>query len=399
LFQGKCHRRTWAVVLAGCVASRSSSVAMLGADLQERSQVVSRSSSPDPHHHRSKWETELAISRAASPFQQHMNERVVEQHSVAIPRGASVAGSSAVPIPPASKYDAKLPLRTYPVVVEPGANRRKAKDVLRGEARPSSNVEFDAELTSARKNFGRERATHFQLGRHFPALVNPKVVPSWQLIAAGRGTVGHSGAEHSMASKLYDLTLSAKEKQQMERIVDQNASPWLISGASEARKVVCDRVPSLHENDYEGRRTADWKQIKEHKAMKEAISPRSRGVMRPAGRENREESERRRRIEEAKNRSSGGAVLLQDRYAARRECYLEERGRKAIMKLEQDEESKQLQAAEKAKHQPMLTAVEEEELQAAPKSMLAGMFSGAAMRRAPSMGDSRRSVTLATSNV
>merc|ERR1711879_632260 len=82
-----------------------------------------------------------------------------------------------------------MKLRRYDITVEPNAHKKKPKDAIREAGRPRSNLDSEPGLDGLldeRFLFRRERAKHFQVTGHFPALVSPRLTPSWRLSAAGR---------------------------------------------------------------------------------------------------------------------------------------------------------------------------------------------------------------------
>jgi len=210
----------------------------------------------------------------ASMFQSHLpqNTEVVE---VRVPRGLRTPASPRI----AGGLGGTCQSKTYCVVVEPHGRAKRPKEIMREAVRPRTDFDVEVERGQAfsdaengarvdeRIRFRRERLRHFQLGSHFPALVSPRLVPIWQRAqrdissasgdeaslppvqpsqpSAARG-VGSPRLVHSTLSK---PTTSHIQKQQVKR-PENLAPPWHASGVAGAADMICDRVPSLHQDEY-----------------------------------------------------------------------------------------------------------------------------------------------------
>jgi hypothetical protein len=150
----------------------------------------------------------------------------------------------------------------------------KAKDAIREAARTKTSLELELELSKVNPElegllderfvFRRERAKHFQVGRHFPALATPRLVPSWTLSEAGRQNAEHpqqaqpaagsSGSGRrkirSPSARLVQPTVSLSRKHQAKRPESLNV-PWLVSGTAGASDLISDRKPALFEDSYD----------------------------------------------------------------------------------------------------------------------------------------------------
>jgi len=151
----------------------------------------------------------------------------------------------------------KVPVRTYRLTVEPQGRSHKPKDAMRQASKPVSDIDLDMErlrsgdvdtFVDERFVFRRERLRQFQMDSHFPALLSPRLVPSWKLSAAGRLSVERERdwAEPSPrgASTVTKPTLSHALKQADKRSAEALA-PWMVSGPASAREL-CDRRPALY---------------------------------------------------------------------------------------------------------------------------------------------------------
>lgn len=210
----------------------------------------------------------------------------VESLAVELPRGLKTPGS--VRLAGQMGSEVKVPTRKYNVTVEPRGRAKKPKDAMRVSSKPLSDIEMDVErhrvgdpavdgLVDDRFAFRHERQKRFQIGSHFPALVSPRLVPSWHLSAAGRSVAAQGGAQLSPASAqaqatprslasaavssgqpgsgstLSKPTVSHSRKQTQKRPPDSEP-PWLASGATGARDLICDRKPALHSEHYDAPR-------------------------------------------------------------------------------------------------------------------------------------------------
>jgi len=163
---------------------------------------------------------------------------------------------------------------------------------MRESARPLTHMEFDLQccrscdptldgLLDARFCFRRERAKRFEVGRQFPVLVNPRIVPSWPkknlLTSArqrrfGRKTCFGPTASSSSRGRSPDdprasitkPTVSHLRKNQSKR-PEATATPWFVSGTTEAEDRICDRGPALFDESYDSPRDTQRTQYNEAK--------------------------------------------------------------------------------------------------------------------------------------
>lgn len=193
----------------------------------------------------------------------------IEEVEVALPRGLRTHASPRVAGELKKDCRVKVPTRTYNVTVEPRGNTKKAKDVIREAARPLSNIEMDIERSKAgdpevtdsvgeRFLFKQERNKRFQLGRQFPALASPRLVPSWRLSSAGQRSM-EAGQDDVPSpttprsprnASLTKPTESHKRKQQVKRIMP-STTPWLHAGVAGKEELISDRKPALHADRYD----------------------------------------------------------------------------------------------------------------------------------------------------
>jgi len=162
--------------------------------------------------------------------------------------------------------------KTYSVKIEPNGNNLKAKQVLRENAKMTND--FDYDLQQIREGdplvdlndkfcFRQERLKKFDVGKHFPALISPRLVPSWRLANAGQDSVQgespaaagnscSSGKQRSTRtpSKLLEPTSSRVKKQQYKR-QPVALAPFISGSTAEADAKICDRNPILFSENYE----------------------------------------------------------------------------------------------------------------------------------------------------
>lgn len=160
--------------------------------------------------------------------------------------------------------------KRYELTVEPHVRTVKAKDIIRESARMRTDIEFDIELTRANPSladglvderfmFRRERAKHFQMGRQFPALATPRLMPSWALSEVGRqsalqaDSAQPSRGQRKCRGPSEHLTreTASHRKQHHPRHEDHHNVPWLVSGTSGATELISDRRPTLFQDSYE----------------------------------------------------------------------------------------------------------------------------------------------------
>lgn len=183
-----------------------------------------------------------------------------ESLSIEIPRGLRVAGT-----PRVAGRRTNAAARTYSLTVEPRGRMKKAKDLLRETAKPLSDLEYDmqqvmtntAELEGTlgdRFSFRAQRAKKFALNSHFPALVSPRLVPSYRMQMAGQHSIGNGLGPGKESSTLNMETSSTKFKKRSKRPKDP-LQPFIPSTRN-AERAICDRQPALHDTPYDSPRTA-----------------------------------------------------------------------------------------------------------------------------------------------
>lgn len=220
---------------------------------------------------------------------------------VELHRGLRTCASRAI----AGQANYKASSKTYAVTVEPHARIKKAKEILRAASRPTSQIDWydekskeqgpegsnDLAMEAAmedRSCFRRDRVKRFEVGRHFPVLVSPRLVPSWQqqqqqpspqsprLARSGtmssgqrlpsseksnleqRTTVpggdGWSSRQQKNAVKIRDKerlelpTISMTVKKQSKK--EPNLSGWKHCGTAEAQGLISNRKPANHTDPY-----------------------------------------------------------------------------------------------------------------------------------------------------
>lgn len=234
-------------------------------------------------------------------FEQQALRPAVEadQFQVGIPRGLRVHASFRVAggLRQGSK-EIKVPVKTYFVKVDRGGNVRKAKEVLRQQSRPVSELtwydqQWPQEQMSRRSGspaspfqelspkgsgvalspkgsraasplptmmenvlmecidrcvFRRERIKRFGTHRQFPALVNKRLLPPWS----------HSDGATSSLTKVDHKdhlalpTVSIICKMQCKKTGDDsiNTNVWKGGSSSQAQLLISDRAPTLFASTY-----------------------------------------------------------------------------------------------------------------------------------------------------
>jgi len=219
----------------------------------------------------------------------------VESVRIELPRGLKCYGSLSVA---GQSGSLRVPTKVYNVTVEPNACQRKAKELIREHSRPctseyalqprsSGELSFDSvyfgrdahtaptqgsasstKVTSIHERtcFKAERAHKFAIGRYFPALANPSLVPTYrlpngrkrreQLAPMGDNSprAGSSSLPQrkKQSSTLMDPTFSKTLKHESKRDVITNL-PFL-SGAVDrgpSSNMISDRGPALFSEFYE----------------------------------------------------------------------------------------------------------------------------------------------------
>mmetsp|Transcript_47336 Transcript_47336/g.121804 ORF Transcript_47336/g.121804 Transcript_47336/m.121804 type:complete len:383 (+) Transcript_47336:62-1210(+) len=213
----------------------------------------------------------------ASLFQRHLPQNI-EAVEVCVPRGLRTPASPRI----AGGLGGTCQSKTYCVVVEPNGRAKRPKEILREEVRPRTDFDVEVERgqvfsdaengagVDERIRFRRERLRHFQLGSHFPALVSPRLVPTWKRTLRDESSASEGfrdeaslppiqpsqpssargvGSPRPVGSTLSKPTASHIQKQQVKR-PENLAPPWHASGVAGAADLICDRVPSLHQDEY-----------------------------------------------------------------------------------------------------------------------------------------------------
>jgi len=188
-----------------------------------------------------------------------------ESVSIEIPRGLRIASTARV-----AGRKPNAPSRTYSLTVEPKGRMKKAKDLLRETAKPLSSLEFDLQQTAmGRKEtdgllnerfcYRSQRAKKFSMNNHFPALVSPRLVPSYRMQQAGQNIT-----TPREDTSLQAMTVSTQRKQRSKRPKDP-LQPFIPSTRN-AERAICDRQPALFDTPYESSRTT---QVQEYQETKE----------------------------------------------------------------------------------------------------------------------------------
>lgn len=238
----------------------------------------------------------------AALFEQQVLRHAAEadQFQVGIPRGLRVHASFRVAgsLRQGSNEEIKVPVKTYFVKVDRGGNVRKAKEVLRQQSRPVSELtwydqQWPQEQMSRRSGspaspfqelspkgsgialspkgsraasplptmmenvlleyidrcvFRRERIKRFGTHRQFPALVNKRLLPPWS----------HSDGATSSLTKVDNKdhlvlpTVSIICKMQCKKTGDDaiNTNVWKGGTSSQAQQLISDRAPTLFDSTY-----------------------------------------------------------------------------------------------------------------------------------------------------
>lgn len=187
-----------------------------------------------------------------------------ESVSIEIPKGLRVASTARV-----AGRRPNAPSRTYSLTVEPKGRMKKAKDLLRETAKPLSDLEFDLHQTAMghkevdglldeRFCYRSQRAKKFSMNNHFPALVSPRLVPSYRMQKAGQQIT-----TPREDSTLQTQTVSTQRKQRNKRPKDP-LQPFIPS-TKNAERAICDRQPALYDTPYESSRTTQMQEYQEHK--------------------------------------------------------------------------------------------------------------------------------------
>lgn len=226
-----------------------------------------------------------SISEVPSIFSKQLPQEAVDI-IVNLPRGLKCAASPRLAggvKGPAGVMT--FPTKRYELTMSPNARPVNAKEQLRMQARAFATMETnfweskpEALTEWDRKHmFRQERLVAFQAGLHFPALVSPRLVPSWES-AVKHCSVADPASETEAAeagSQQRDL-LSARGASLKKPLPEVSPSPrgqvtkptvaqmrkcrpkhaevqeesWHITGTASASHLVCDRKPVMFEDIY-----------------------------------------------------------------------------------------------------------------------------------------------------
>lgn len=249
-----------------------------------------------------------------STFGKHMPQEV-EAVEVNLPRGMRVFGSKAI-----AGQGKASPSKTYSMTVEPNGYTIKAKAVFRETARPLSVLDLDEQRgwsnddesqegngAHIRASFRRERYKRFEVGRHFPALATPRLVPTWKAVAGVVDGDQQAAQKPSKRRKDHIMlpTLSSANKlsSKLETIP---ATPFVGGTNLSAQSEICNRVPVLFGDMYESEKEAQNTEKKRSIDRKSFVSC---GI-------DAEEN-----ISAAQQKDHGGTAILNQRYVQKLEAY------------------------------------------------------------------------------
>jgi len=246
-----------------------------------------------------------------------------------------------VPLSASSSKQVKVPTRKYAVTVEPNGYTKKAKDVIREESKPVSHLDF--RLQQMRKHapqvedfmddrcvFRNERAKRFQVGHQFPALVTPRLIPSWRLSEAGQKSIQGDSTPRSVhgrgdATDFAKLTVSASLKQQNKRS-QSSTTPWLASGTAGVGEIISNRKPTLYAEQYDSQQAiqrAEYNEAKERWVGESTVLPTSTAVAKVACDSRRPVLDS--HIAAMRERGRASNESLKERYELKRQNYKKER--------------------------------------------------------------------------
>lgn len=200
-----------------------------------------------------------AVATEVSIFDQYLPQEV-QKVKVHMPRGQRVHAS------PRVLGLARADERSYQVTVQPRGRLKKAKELLRETARPLTEHEFDLhqralgepqleELLDEKSCFRAERVRRFEVGRRFPVLVNPRLVPSYRGTDGGKAAKVEADARRQeKGTTLLETTVSTARKQQSKRQSDALA-PFVPSSLKD--EALYDRKPCLFDCPFDGARYSE----------------------------------------------------------------------------------------------------------------------------------------------
>jgi len=236
-----------------------------------------------------------ASSREVSPFDARTPNEV-ESLKVAVPRGLKFApASKRIGRLVASGPSREVPTKTYEVTVLPNGRTKKARELIREKAHLDSDLEYDLKRSASgdlgglvdveRSACRAERVKRLETTRHFPALVTPRLVPSYRLRSAGqasvrqadliqtgdRATGGACTAASSSASprggggvqstSLRAPTVSSQRKHQLKRSMGESSQQSFLPSGPQAEELICDRGPGLFEDHYDSAKSVALQEL------------------------------------------------------------------------------------------------------------------------------------------
>jgi len=216
-------------------------------------------------------------------FDQELIQRV-ETIKVDVPRGAKVHSSVRVAGQAWRRKDSDaLPsTRKYTVTVQPGGRSQMPGAPIWEKTKPLTCIDMDVKsakdgdpyvcsVVEERSLFRQERLRRFQMGSHFPALVSPRIVPSWEKSQArqqnrafeeAESGGGHAnGQRHTESTTLTRLTQSQCRKQG-HKVEPHHETPWFVTGAAATGKLISDRKPALYMDSYDGAKEQERESIR-----------------------------------------------------------------------------------------------------------------------------------------
>mmetsp|Transcript_36429 Transcript_36429/g.83702 ORF Transcript_36429/g.83702 Transcript_36429/m.83702 type:complete len:378 (+) Transcript_36429:42-1175(+) len=173
-----------------------------------------------------------------------------ETIEVQLPRGLKFPGSPHLAVGKMKAVD--VPSKSYTMVVLPSARKPKPKEQLKKPTVGPVGVmhnecDNDESALDDRSSFRTERAQQFHAGRHFPALVSPRLAPSYSNVASGdRATSSRSTSPPlSVGAPSRSLARAPGSK------TTEASSHWVLTRKEDAGELVSNRLPSLHEGAYD----------------------------------------------------------------------------------------------------------------------------------------------------
>eukprot|EP00928_Gymnodinium_smaydae_P017519 TRINITY_DN166_c0_g1_i1.p1 TRINITY_DN166_c0_g1~~TRINITY_DN166_c0_g1_i1.p1 ORF type:complete len:318 (-),score=66.63 TRINITY_DN166_c0_g1_i1:121-1074(-) len=141
----------------------------------------------------------------------------------------------------------------YVLGILPSKRKQKLKDTVRAEGKAAafaaSNLDSDAAVPiddDQRKDaFRAFRTRRFQLARHFPVLVNPKLVPDWKDTRMSRQQ--NTRKKEGIAK---GTIVSDQKAKTFEEEVAYEKPSWSRKGGTQAKKRF-QRKPVMHEDLYD----------------------------------------------------------------------------------------------------------------------------------------------------